>query len=97
MLGFLYTCVSKTNMTQENRVDQIITKFATLSTDQFQQFIENYAFRMVDDMDTKCLEQFVYDTLIDSLSNQSPGDILEQISCVYDDDVVEELLESVTA
>lgn len=76
--------------------DQITAKFATFTPDQVQQFIENYAERMVDDMDTKCLMQFVYDSIIENLNNQSPDDILEQISCCYDDETIEELLESVT-
>lgn len=76
--------------------DSITTKFNSFSNDQLQQFIENYAERMVDDMDTKCLMQFVYDTLIKNLSNQSPDDILEQISYCYPDKIIEELLESVT-
>ena len=51
---------------------------------------------MVDDMDTKCLMQFVYDTIVENLSIQTPEDVLEQISCCYDDETIEELLESVT-
>jgi len=76
--------------------DQITAKFNTFTPDQIQQFVENYAERMVDDMDTKCLMQFVYDTIIENLNIQSPEDILEQISCCYDDETIEELLESVT-
>ena len=76
--------------------DQISAKFSTFTSDQIQQFVENYAERMVDDMDTKCLMQFVYDTIVENLSIQSPDDILEQISCCYDDETIEELLESVT-
>ena len=76
--------------------DQISAKFSTFTSDQVQQFIENYAERMVDDMDTKCLMQFVYDAIVENLSIQSPDDILEQISCCYDDETIEELLESVT-
>jgi hypothetical protein len=76
--------------------DQIAAKFNTFTPDQIQQFVENYAERMVDDMDTKCLMQFVYDTIIENLNIQSPEDILEQISCCYDDETIEELLESVT-
>jgi hypothetical protein len=76
--------------------DQISAKFSTFTSDQVQQFIENYAEQMVDDMDTKCLMQFVYDTIVENLSIQSPDDILEQISCCYDDETIEELLESVT-
>ena len=76
--------------------DQITAKFSTLTNDQIHEFVENYAERIVDDMDTKCLMQFVYDTIVENLNIQSPDDILEQVSCVYDDDIVEELIESVT-
>lgn len=76
--------------------DQITAKFNTLTSDQIRQFVENYAERIVDDMDTKTLMQFAYDSIVENLNIQSPDDILEQISCVYDDDIVEELLESVT-
>ena len=83
-------------MTQENQVDQIATKFATLTPDQIHQFVENYAERIVDDMDTKTLMQFAYDVIVENLNIQSPDDILNEVSCVYDDDIVEELIESVT-
>lgn len=76
--------------------DQITAKFNTLNNDQIQQFIENYAERIVDDMDVKCLMQFVYDVIVENLNIQSPDDILNEVSCVYDDDIVEELIESVT-
>lgn len=76
--------------------NQITAKFNTLTSDQIQQFVENYAERIVDDMDTKTLMQFAYDAIVENLNIQSPDDILEQISCVYDDEIVEELLESVT-
>ena len=83
-------------MTQENQVDQIATKFATLSNDQIHQLVENYAERIVDDMDTKTLMQFAFDVIVENLNIQSPDDILGEISCVYDDDIVEELIDSVT-
>jgi predicted RNA-binding protein Jag len=76
--------------------DQIAAKFDTLTSDQIQQFVENYAERIVDDMDTKTLIQFAYDTIVNNLDIQSPEDILNEVSCVYDDDIVEELMESVT-
>lgn len=76
--------------------DQITAKFNTFTPDQIQQFVENYAERIVDDMDTKTLMQFAYDAIVENLNIQSPDDILEQISCVYDDETIEELLESVT-
>jgi hypothetical protein len=40
--------------------------------------------------------QFVYDTIVENLNIQGPEDILNEVSCVYDDDVIEELIESVT-
>ena len=83
-------------MTEENQVDQIATKFATFTPDQIHQFVENYAERIVDDMDVKTLMQFAFDVIVENLNIQSPDDILNEISCVYDDDIVEELIESVT-
>jgi len=68
----------------------------TLTPEQLDQLVELYAERCVEDMDTKCLEQFVYDTLVENLSIQSEEDVLEQISCVYDEETVQEMIESVT-
>jgi hypothetical protein len=82
-------------MTTNN--DPITQQFNSLSGDQVQQLIENYAERCVDDMDTKCLMQFVYDTIVENLSIQSHHDVLDQISGVYDDEIIQELIESVTS
>lgn len=76
--------------------DKITQQFNTLTSDQIQQFIENYAERIVDDMDVKCLMQFVYDSIVDDLKDMSSEYLLEEISNVYDDDIVQELIESVT-
>jgi hypothetical protein len=40
--------------------------------------------------------QFVYDTLVDSLAGKSEEDVLGEIANVYDEDVIQELVESVT-
>ena len=77
-------------------MDLNTAKFNALSPEQMQKFVENYAERMVDDMDTDCLTQFVYDTIVENLSIQTPEDILEQITSDYDDETVAELIESVT-
>jgi len=76
--------------------DKITQQFNTLTSDQIQQFIENYAERIVDDMDVKCLMQFVYDSIVDDLKDMSSEYLLEEISNVYDDEIVEELIGSVT-
>lgn len=76
--------------------DKITQQFNTLTSDQVQRFIENYAERIVDEMDVKCLMQFVYDSIVDDLKDMSSEYLLEEISNVYDDETIEELLESVT-
>ena len=67
-----------------------------LTDNQLDQLIDNYAERIVDEMDVKCLMQFVYDTIVENLAGKSEEDVLNEISYVYDEDVIEELIESVT-
>ena len=77
-------------------MDLNTAKFNALSPEKMQEFVENYAERIVDGMDTECLMQFVYDTIVENLSIQTPEDILDEITSVYDDETVAELIESVT-
>jgi hypothetical protein len=67
----------------------------TLNPEQITQLVELYAERCVEDMDTKCLEQFVYDTIRENMLNAGYDDILETISEVYDEEVLQEMVESV--
>ncbi len=68
----------------------------TLTSQQLDQLIDNYAERIVDDMDVKCLMQFVFDTIVENLRGKDEEDVLNEISYVYDEDVIQELVESVT-
>lgn len=68
----------------------------TLTSQQLDQLIENYAERIVDEMDVKCLIQFAYDTIVENFAGKSEEDVLTEISYVYDEDVIQELIESVT-
>lgn len=68
-----------------------------LTTGQLNQLVETYAERCVNDMDTKCLEQFVYDTIVENLSHMGEEDVMDQLYGVYDDEVIQEMVESVTA
>jgi hypothetical protein len=68
----------------------------TLTTQQLDQLIENYAERIVDEMDVKCLMQFVFDTIVENLRGKDEEEVLGEIAYVYDEDVIEELMESVT-
>jgi hypothetical protein len=68
----------------------------TLTDNQLDQLIDNYAERIVDDMDVKCLMQFVFDTIVENLRGKDEEEVLGEISYVYDEDVIQELIESVT-
>ena len=68
----------------------------TLTSAQLDQLVENYAERIVDEMDVKCLIQFAYDTIVENFAGKSEEDVLNEISYVYDEDVIQELIESVT-
>ena len=68
----------------------------TLTSQQLDQLIDNYAERIVDEMDVKCLMQFVFDTIVENLRGKDEEDVLTEISYVYDEDVIQELVESVT-
>jgi len=75
--------------------EELYAKFESLSSQQISDFVDAYAERIIDDMDMKCLMQFVYDTITENLSIQSPNDVLEEVFCVYDEETVAELIESV--
>ena len=68
----------------------------TLTSQQLDQLIDNYAERIVDEMDTKCFMQFVFDTIVENMSHMNEEDVLNEIANVYDEDVIQELVESVT-
>ena len=76
--------------------DELYAKYESLNSEQIREFVDAYAERIIDDMDTKCLMQFVYDTITENLMIQGPKEILEEVFCVYDEETVAELIESVT-
>lgn len=67
-----------------------------LTSQQLNQLVENYAERIVDEMDVKCLMQFAYDTIVDNMSHMGPEDVLNEISGVYDEEILQELVDGVT-
>ena len=67
-----------------------------LTSEQLTQLVENYAERIIDEMDTKTLMQFAYDTIVDNMMNMGEEDVINEISCVYDDETLQQLVESVT-
>jgi hypothetical protein len=55
----------------------------TLNPEQLENVIDFYCNRVVDEMDTKSMEQMLYDLLLDSFANSSENDMEELICSVY--------------
>lgn len=68
----------------------------TLSTDKLQQLIENYAERVVDDMDLKTALQIVYDAIVENMSIQTEEDVLADIERSYGEDDLQQMIEEVS-
>ena len=68
----------------------------TLSQAQLDQFKEHYAYRILDGMDIKTLEQLAYDTIIESMANWDEDDVMDEIKLCYDDETATEMFEEVT-
>ena len=66
------------------------------TSDQLQQLVEAYAERMIENMDTKTMEQFVFDTIVENLGIQSEDDIIEAVRDYYDTEEFFDLIQSVT-
>lgn len=67
-----------------------------LTPSQLDEIIEKYCDRVVDEMDTKSMEQMLYDMLIDSFKYQSQNDMEELITAIYGDEYWQDLVENVT-
>jgi len=72
------------------------TNKMTLSSDQLRALIEAYAHDLVDSMDVRDLCAFAIDTISDNLDGLSEKELLEELGHYYDEDVLNELIESVT-
>jgi len=68
----------------------------TLNQQQLDQLKENYANQIIDGMDMKTLEQFAFDTIIQSMETWDTEDVLDEIKLCYDDELAIEMLEEVS-
>ena len=68
----------------------------TLTSEQLNDLIERYCDRVVDEMDTKSMEQMLYELLVDSFQQSNENDMEELITSIYDEEYYQELVESVT-
>ena len=69
----------------------------TLTSAQRDELISQYCELMVDSMDYKSLEQFVYDTMVEFCEKLTDSELKEEISLTMDDEIYEELVDNVTS
>ena len=68
-----------------------------LTTDQWDELIEQYVEIIVDGMDWKSMTQFVSDTITQDLKElESRQDLLDEIKYSFDEDTLDELIDNVT-
>lgn len=62
---------------------------AKVWTDDFSTLVEKYAEQIMDSMDMKTMEQFVFDTLVDNLKSYTPEELIAEVT-EYNPDLLEE-------
>jgi len=67
-----------------------------LTSAQKDELIAQYSQLIVDSMDYKSLEQFVYDTMTEFLEKLTDSELKEEISLTNDEELYEELVDNVT-
>jgi len=72
------------------------TNKMTLTNDQLRSLIAAYAQDVVDSMDVRDLCAFAIDTISDNMDGMSEIEVLDEMSHYYDEEVLNELIESVT-
>jgi len=58
-------------------------------TDNFSELVEKYAEMVMDSMSMKTMEQFVFDTLVESYNNYSESELINEIRECYGDETLE--------
>ena len=67
-----------------------------LTSAQKDQLIEQYSQIVVDSMDYKSLEQFVYDTMVEFLEKLTDKELEEEIVLTNEQELYDELVDNVT-
>jgi hypothetical protein len=67
----------------------------TLTTEQFNQLVENYASHIVEGLDVESLEQMVFDLLVKEYETYTEEQIIGEIKELYGEEVAVDLLEDV--
>ena len=63
-----------------------MTNNAYTWTDDFSELVEKYAEHVMDGMDMKTMEQFVFDTLVQSYNEYSEEELITEIRDCYGDE-----------
>jgi hypothetical protein len=69
----------------------------TLTSEQFNQLICNYAEQIVDGMDHKTIYQFAYDTIVANMEEMNDEDLINEMFNFLDEDEVKQMIEEVGA
>lgn len=69
-----------------------MTNNAKVWTDEFSTIVERYAEQIMDGMDMKTMEQFVFDTLVDNLNSYTPEELETEILETYGEEFIEDLV-----
>ena len=64
----------------------------SLTNTQLDQLKKDYATLMMDSMDYKSMEQFVFDTIYDNLEMAKEDELIEDIKDMYGDDECDNLI-----
>ena len=67
----------------------------SLTPEQLSKLIQLYAEQVVDSMDVRDLCSFAIDTISDNMDGLSESEVLEELQHYYDEDELNELIESV--
>ena len=68
----------------------------TLTSSQRDELISQYCELMVDSMDYKSLEQFVYDTMVEFCEKLTDSELKDEIILTNEEELYEELVDNVT-
>jgi hypothetical protein len=67
-----------------------MTNNAKTWTDDFSGLVEKYAEHVMDSMDMKTMEQFVFDTLVENLNNYTEEELINEVREYYGDEWFED-------
>ena len=68
----------------------------TLTKEQFTKLVENYASYIIDGMDLETLESMAFDLLVREYETYTEEQIVGEIEELYDQEVLDNLMENVT-